>query len=65
MIIIVYFDDLLSLALLCWDDVVSSEIIWWDDVVSSEIMRWDDLVYPPEFSVFSSRWEAMVELYDI
>jgi hypothetical protein len=26
-IIIVYFDDLVSSALLCWDDVVSSEII--------------------------------------
>ena len=25
--IIVYFDDLVSLALLCWDDVVSSKII--------------------------------------
>ena len=25
--IIVYFDDLVSSALLCWDDVVSSEII--------------------------------------
>jgi hypothetical protein len=26
-IIIVYFDDLVSSALLCWDDLVSSEII--------------------------------------
>ena len=26
-IFIVYFDDLVSSALLCWDDVVSSEII--------------------------------------
>ena len=26
-IIIVYFDDLVSSALLCWDDVVSSEIV--------------------------------------
>ena len=26
-IIIIYFDDLVSSALLCWDDVVSSEII--------------------------------------
>ena len=25
--IIIFFDDLVSLALLCWDDVVSSEII--------------------------------------
>jgi hypothetical protein len=30
-IIIVYFDDWVSLALLCGDDVVSSRIMSWDD----------------------------------
>ena len=36
-IIIVYFDDLVSSALLCWDDVVSLEIMRWDDLVSSQV----------------------------